>query len=60
MRIAPSLEMRVKNYYNLRNALVKEGIIADRAFKRYYEFNVPSAASAVVLGQTPNIAIRVQ
>ena len=52
--IVPSLETRGKTYYNLRNALVKEGIIADRAFTRDYEFNAPSAASAVVLGHTSN------
>ena len=52
--IVPSLETRGKTYYNLRNALVKEGIIVDRAFTRDYEFNAPSAASAVVLGHTSN------
>ena len=52
--IVPSLETRGKTYYNLRNALVKEGIIAERAFTRDYEFNAPSAASAVVLGHTSN------
>ena len=52
--IVPSLQTRGKTYYNLRNALVKEGIIADRAFTRDYEFNAPSAASAVVLGHTSN------
>lgn len=52
--IVPSLETRGKTYYNLRNALVKEGIIADRMFTRDYEFNAPSAASAVVLGHTSN------
>lgn len=52
--IVPSLETRGKTYYNLRNALVKEGIIADRVFTRDYEFNAPSAASAVVLGHTSN------
>ena len=52
--IVPSLETCGKTYYNLRNALVKEGIIADRVFTRDYEFNAPSAASAVVLGHTSN------
>ena len=52
--IVPSLETRGKTYYNLRNALVKEGIISDRVFTRDYEFNAPSAASAVVLGHTSN------
>ena len=52
--IVPSLETRGKTYYNLRNALVKEGIITDRAFTRDYEFNAPSAASAVVMGHTSN------
>lgn len=52
--ITPSLKSRGKTYYNLRNALVKEGIIANQAFTRDYEFNAPSAASAVVLGHTSN------
>ena len=50
----PSLETKGKSYYTLRNALVKEGIIVDRSFTRDYEFNAPSAASAVVLGNTSN------
>ena len=52
--IVPSLETREKTYYNLRNTLVKEGIIADWAFTRDYEFNAPSEVSAVVLGHTSN------
>ena len=52
--IVPSLETHGKGYYNLRNALVKEGLITDRLFTRDYEFNAPSAASAVVLGHTSN------
>lgn len=52
--IVPSLETRGKSYYNLRNALVKDGVIADRVFTRDYEFNAPSAASAVVMGHTSN------
>ena len=52
--IVPSLETRGKTYYYLRNMLVKEGIIEDRVFTRDYEFNAPSAASAVVLGHTSN------
>ena len=52
--IVPSLETRGKTYYNLRNALVKESVIVDRVFTRDYEFNAPSAASAVVLGHTSN------
>ena len=50
----PSLETRGKSYYNLRNALMKDGVIEDRIFTRDYEFNAPSAASAVVLGHTSN------
>lgn len=52
--VVTSLEKRGKTYYNLRNALVKEGIIVDRVFTRDYEFSAPSAASAVVLGHTSN------
>lgn len=50
----PSLETRGKTYYKLRNALVKDGTIVDRVFTRDYEFNAPSAASAVILGHTSN------
>ncbi|MCR5346144.1 MAG: GIY-YIG nuclease family protein [Fretibacterium sp.] len=52
--IVPSFETHGKGYLNLRNELVKEGIIADGVFVRDYEFNAPSAASAVVLGHTSN------
>ena len=52
--IVPSLETKGKTYYKLRNALIREGIIVDRIFTRDYEFNAPSAASAVVLGHTSN------
>ena len=52
--IVPSLETRGKSYFNLRNALVKDGVIVNRVFTRDYEFNAPSAASAVVMGHTSN------
>jgi hypothetical protein len=50
----PSLETKGKSYYNLRNALIKDGTISDRVFTRDYEFKAPSAASAVILGHTSN------
>ena len=50
----PSLETRGKTYYILRNTLVKEEVIKDGVFQKDYEFNAPSAASAVVLGHTSN------
>ena len=50
----PSLETKGKTYYKLRNNLIKDGVIVDRAFTRDYEFNAPSAASAVILGHTSN------
>lgn len=50
----PSLETKGKSYYNLRNALIKDGTITDRVFTRDYEFKAPSAASAVILGHTSN------
>lgn len=50
----PSLETKGKSYYKLRNALIKDGTIEDNVFTRNYEFNAPSAASAVVLGRTSN------
>ena len=52
--IVPSLETKGKSYYNLRNALIKDGTISDRVFTRDYEFKAPSAASAVILGHTSN------
>ena len=52
--IVPSLETRGKTYFNLRKALINEGMIADRTLILDYEFNAPSAASAVVLGHTSN------
>lgn len=50
----PSFETKGKSYYNLRNALIKDGTISDRVFVRDYEFKAPSAASAVILGHTSN------
>ncbi len=50
----PSLETRGKSYYNLRNTLVKDGVIENGIFTKDYEFNAPSAASAVILGHTSN------
>ena len=50
----PSLETKGKSYYNLRNALIKDGTISDRVFTRDYEFKAPSAASAVIMGHTSN------
>ncbi len=50
----PSFETRGKNYYDLRNVLIRDGVIEDSSFARDYEFNAPSAASAVILGRTSN------
>ena len=52
--IVPSMETKGKSYFNLRNRLEEDGVIADRIFTRDYEFNAPSAASAVILGHTSN------
>ncbi len=52
--IVPSFETRGKSYFKLRNALQKEGVIVDGTFTKDYEFNAPSAASAVILGHTSN------
>lgn len=49
-----SLVTKGKTYFKLRNNLIKDGVIADQAFTRDYEFNAPSAASAVILGHTSN------
>lgn len=47
-----SFELRGRSYYNLRNKLVNDGIIVNDIFEKDYEFNAPSAASAVILGRT--------
>ena len=52
--IVPSFEARGKTYYNLRNTLIRDGVIENRTFARDYEFKAPSAASAVILGRTSN------
>lgn len=49
-----SLETKGKSYYNLRNALIQEGVIVDGVFVKDYEFNAPSAASSVILGRSSN------
>ena len=50
----PSFETRGKSYFRLRQQLENDGTIIDRVFQRDYEFNAPSAASAVVMGHTSN------
>lgn len=52
--VTPSFMTQGKTYFNLRNALQEDGVIADRVFVKDYEFNAPSAASAVVLGRSSN------
>lgn len=47
----PSLR---KTYSELRNTLINNGTIVNRIFTRNYEFKVPSAASAVILGCASN------
>lgn len=49
-----SFELRGKSYFNLRNKLIEDGIIVNDIFEKDYEFNAPSAASAVILGRTSN------
>ena len=49
-----SFELRGRSYFNLRNKLVEDGIIVNDIFEKDYEFNAPSAASAVILGCTSN------
>ena len=53
-KTVPSLETRGKTYFILRQKLEAEGIIKDRTFQQDYEFNAPSAASAVIMGHTSN------
>lgn len=50
----PSFETRGKSYYRLRQQLENDGTIVDRGFQHDYEFNAPSAASAVIMGHTSN------
>lgn len=50
----PSFETRGKGYFNLRNRLISDGVIVEGFFEQDYEFNAPSAASAVILGHTSN------
>lgn len=50
----PSFETRGKSYYRLRQQLESDGTIVNRLFQHDYEFNAPSAASAVVMGHTSN------
>lgn len=52
--IVSSFKMRGKTYFNLRNNLIEDQIIVDGVFVKDYEFNAPSAASAVILGRTSN------
>lgn len=52
--IVSSFKMRGKTYFNLRNNLIEDHIIVDGVFVKDYEFNAPSAASAVILGRTSN------
>lgn len=49
-----SFELRGRSYFNLRNKLVDDGIIENDIFEKDYEFNAPSATSAVILGRTSN------
>lgn len=49
-----SYEQYGKTYYELRKKLELNRIIVDGYFDVDYEFNSPSAASAVVLGRTSN------
>ena len=53
-KMVPSLEVRGKTYFNLRQKLESDGTIVDKIFTRDYEFSAPSAASAVVLGRNSN------
>lgn len=53
-RLAPSFKDGAKSYYELRQRLEADGIIADGVFKKGYEFSAPSAASAVILGRASN------
>ena len=52
--MVPSFETKGKTYYKLRMQLESDGTIENGVFQRDYEFNAPSAASAVVMGHTSN------
>lgn len=49
-----SFELRANTYFKLRNQLIKNNVIENGIFTTDYEFNSPSAASAVVLGRSSN------
>ena len=53
-KITSSFESHGKSYYRLRLQLENDGTIVDQHFTRNYEFNAPSAASAVIMGRTSN------
>lgn len=42
------------NYKKLRDKLIQNGVIVERVFTRDYEFDSPSAAAAVVIGNSAN------
>lgn len=43
-----------KNYIDLRDELLKEGVISENQFVQDYIFESPSAAAAIVLGRSSN------
>ena len=44
---------KISDYFKY-SKLVNDGIIVNDIFEKDYEFNAPSAASAVILGRTSN------
>lgn len=54
----PSMETRMKNYFNLREKLISENILikSDSGYKfsTDYLFSSPSAAAAIVMGRSAN------
>lgn len=50
-KVTPSFECASKSYYNLRNRLLADGVIANRVFQKTYTFSSPTAAAAVVAGR---------
>lgn len=50
----PSFETQGRGYFMLRNRLIEDHTILNDIFQTDYEFNSPSAASAVILGHTSN------
>lgn len=53
-KIAPSMKVHARAMFNLRNELVRAGIIVNGIFKQQYVFTSSSAAACLVQGRNSN------